>query len=328
MLQQLEYLLALARERHFGRAAAACHVTQPALSTAIRRLEQELGVVIVHRSRRFEGFTDEGARIVTWAHRILAEQREMLADVGRMQGQLTATARIGAIPTSVAAVPFLTAEFRRANPAAACQVLALPSREIARLLTEFELDAGLTYLDDETPPGTRRVELYRERYLLLAPADHALMSSSEVPWTQAARLPLCALTSDMRNRRILDAQMALHGVTIRPTIEANTVGALYVHLSAGEDLAAIVAHPWVHAFGIPQGMAARPMESKNPGPAVGLITLDRTRTSIITEALLAAARRAEVATRLETSLRAAMPSTGSDVGSNGPERLGVPEIGG
>lgn len=306
MLQRLEYLLALASERHFGRAAAACHVTQPALSSAIRRLEQELGVVIVHRSRRFEGFTPEGARIVTWAHRILAEQREMLADVGRMQGQMTATARIGAIPTSVAAVPFLTAEFRRANPTATCQVLALPSREIARLLTEFEIDAGVTYLGDETPPGTRRVELYRERYLLLAPADHALMSTSPVPWAAAAQLQLCALTSDMRNRRILDAQMAMHGVTFRPAIEANTVGALYVHLGAG-GLAAIVAHPWVHTFGIPPGMAARPMAGSHPNPAVGLITLDRARTSIMTEALLEAADHAEIAAQLETVVASSPP---------------------
>ncbi len=73
LIQQFEYLVALAREKHFGRAAKVCNVSQPTLSVAIRRLERELGVVIVLRGHRFEGFTDEGSRVVTWAHRILAE---------------------------------------------------------------------------------------------------------------------------------------------------------------------------------------------------------------------------------------------------------------
>ena len=107
-IQQLEYLVALARERHFGRAASACHVSQPTLSVAIRRLEHELDVVIVLRGQRFEGFTAEGQRVVTWAHRILAERNELLADIERMRGGLTVTARIGAIPTSVPASPLVT----------------------------------------------------------------------------------------------------------------------------------------------------------------------------------------------------------------------------
>ena len=72
LLRELEYLAALARERHFGRAAAACHVSQPSLSAAVRRLEHDLGVSIVQRGRRFAGLTPEGERVLLWAHRILA----------------------------------------------------------------------------------------------------------------------------------------------------------------------------------------------------------------------------------------------------------------
>jgi len=112
VIQQLEYLVALARERHFGRAALACHVSQPTLSVAIRKLEHELDVVIVLRGQRFEGFTTEGQRVVTWAHRILAERNELLADVERMRGGLTVTARIGAVPTSVPTSPLVTSHSR------------------------------------------------------------------------------------------------------------------------------------------------------------------------------------------------------------------------
>lgn len=301
LIQQLEYLVALARERHFGRAATVCNVSQPTLSVAIRRLERELGVVIVLRGHRFEGFTDEGSSVVTWAHRILAERDELLADVERMRGRLSAMARIGAIPTSVPASPLLTARFLRSNPDATIRVEALSSREIAVRLADFEIDAGLTYLDDETPPGTRRIELYRERYVLLGPADHPIMAEDEIRWSQAAKLPLCALTPAMRNRRIIDGNMAADGVRFHPVVEANTVGTLYAHL-AGTGFATVASHTWLHAFGVPHGLAARPMAQNGDGPVVGLIVLDREPNSIVAEALVSAAAEIDFAGILRSAL--------------------------
>lgn len=300
MLQQLDYLVALARERHFGRAAAACHVSQPTLSTAIRKLERDLDAVIVLRGRRFDGFTVEGERVVTWARRILAERDELVADIARVRGSLTATARIGAIPTAVPASPLVTSRFLARHPGSTARVEAMPSREIARRLAEFELDAGLTYLDEETTPGTRRVSLYRERYALLAPATHPLMQRSAVGWAEAAQLRLCALTTAMRNRRIIEANVAAEGARFLPVVEANTVAALYAHL-ASLQLASIVAHTWLQAFGVPEGMAVRPMIQREPGPAVGLIVLDREPNSIIAEALLTAATDPAVAQALQAA---------------------------
>jgi DNA-binding transcriptional LysR family regulator len=300
LLQQLEYLVALARERHFGRAAAACNVSQPTMSVAIRRLEKELDVVIVLRGRRFEGFTEEGRQILTWALRIIAERDELLTDVERMRGRLSATARISAIPTSIPASPLLTSLFRRENPAAVIRIQATSSREIARQLGDFEIDAGITYLDDETPPNTSRVELYRERYVLLAPAAETLMSQARVRWRDAAELDLCALSPTMRNRRILNANMAADGARFHPVVEADTVGTLFAHLR-GMRLATIASHAWLYAFGLPDGFAARPMIHSGPGPAVGLIVLDREPNSIVAQALVDAAARADFAATLQNA---------------------------
>jgi len=288
LMVQLEYLVALARERHFGQAAHACNVSQPTLSVAIRRLERALGVVIVHRGRRFDGFTAEGLRVLAWAHRILAERDELLTDVDRMRGSLTATARIGAIPTSVPASPLLTQTFLTENPAASIRVEALSSREIAGRLAYFEIDAGLTYLDYETPPGYRRVELYEERYVLIARASDPPVRDPEVSWAQAAALRLCALTPAMRNRRIIDTYMAAEGAQCRPVVEADTVGALYAHLK-GLQLATIASTAWLPAFGVPEGMTVRPMASHGPGPLIGLILRNREQQTIIGDALEAAA---------------------------------------
>ena len=301
LFQQLEYLIALAKERHFGRAATVCNVSQPTLSVGISRLERELGTSIVLRGRRFEDFTDEGRRVIAWAHRIIAERDELLADVGRMRGSLTVMARVGAIPTSVPACPLLSVRFLQDNPAASIRIEANSSREIAKRLADFDIDAGLTYLDDETPPGSRRIELYRERYVLLAPETHPIMQQDEVRWSEAAKLRLCALTSAMRNRRIINANMAADGAVFQPVVEADTVGALYAHL-ASADLATVASHAWLHAFGVRPGLAARPLRHNEKGPAVGLIVQGREPKSIVAEALVAAAVKADFAVALESAL--------------------------
>ncbi|MDG4667764.1 LysR family transcriptional regulator [Mycobacterium sp. 236(2023)] len=300
LLQHLDYLLALAAERHFGRAAARCHVSQPTLSVAIRRLERDLGIVIVQRGHRFEGFTEEGRRVVTWAQRIIAERDEMFADLERMQGRLTATARLGAIPTAVPASPFITAEFLRRNPAASVRIEALSSREIARRLADFEIDAGLTYLDDEPHPDTRAVELYREQYVLLAPADHPLMATGEVTWSDAATMDLCALTTTMRNRRILDANMAAEGVRYRPVVEADSVDALYAHLTHSRR-ATIASTAWLPQLGVPNSFAARPMVQHGQRPPIGLVVLDRAPASIVAAALVAVAADLDLGSQINTA---------------------------
>jgi DNA-binding transcriptional LysR family regulator len=83
LFRQLEYFVALARERHFARAAAACYVSQPALSEAIRKLEQELKVPLVRRGQRFEGLTPEGERLVLWARRTGGTSKEHRNGPGR-----------------------------------------------------------------------------------------------------------------------------------------------------------------------------------------------------------------------------------------------------
>ena len=94
MLDKLEYLMALARERHFGRAADACGVTQPTLSAGIKQLEETLGVLLVQRGSRFIGFTPEGERTLDWARRIVGDARAMREEIKALKHGLTGQLRI------------------------------------------------------------------------------------------------------------------------------------------------------------------------------------------------------------------------------------------
>lgn len=283
LMRQLEYLIALAREEHFGRAAQACHASQPALSTGLAKLERDLGVTLVHHGHRFAGFTAEGRRVLGWAHRILAERDGLHDDLARMRGGLDATLRLGAIPTAMPTVSSLTGRFCAEHPHARVRVEELSSTQIVARLGDFTLDAGLTYLDAEPPAGTRAIELYRERYLLLTP-EHLVPPDDEVGWAEAVDRPLCALVRLMRNRRILEAAALAAGARLAPVIEADSVAALYTHAARG--WSCIVAHTWLDTFGIPPGMRALDLPPV-PTPPVGILTAADDPPSLVTAALLA-----------------------------------------
>jgi DNA-binding transcriptional LysR family regulator len=295
LLRQLEYLVALARERHFARAAEACHVSQPSLSAAISKLERELGVPIVSRGRRFESLTPEGERVLLWAHRMLADRDALQQDLSRMRESLSGVLRIGAIPTALPAAPLLTAPFCERHPHVRVTLESLSSREIERRLDEFELDIAMTYVDG----SVRAMPLYEERYVLLTPADEEIASRPVARWADVAALPLCLLTSKMRNRRILDGIFADAGVQPVPVIEADTVATLYAHV-ATRKWSSVIAHAWLQMFGTPEGMRVVRIEDPRRVPQIGLVTGEQ--VSMLARAMLGLTRGLDVRGELDRML--------------------------
>lgn len=270
--RQLEYLVALDRERHFGRAADACHVTQPTLSAGIRALETSLGVPLVRRGHRFEGLTPEGERVLRWAQRIVADHRNLTADAERMRGDGVGVLRIGAIPTALPVIAHLTSPFLALHPDTRIEVRSLTSREIERGLDTFGLDVGVTYLADERPDGVRTWPLYRERYRLVTAVDGPFAGRDGVRWAELDGVRLCLLTPDMQNRRILDGRFAAAGATPDVALETNSLTALLGHV--GHGWSSVVAHPWTGAFGLPEGMRALPLVDPDAAETIGLLAAD------------------------------------------------------
>ncbi|HWM09022.1 MAG TPA: LysR family transcriptional regulator [Solirubrobacteraceae bacterium] len=281
-IRQLEYLAALDRERHFGRAAAACHAAQPTLSAGIRSLERELGVPLVRRGRQFEALTAEGELILRWAQRALADLESLQQEASRLRGGLEGTLRIGAIPTSLPLSPLVTARFRERHPRMRVRLTSMNSRQIAHGLEHGEIDAGLTYLDNEPLEHVDALALWRERYLLVAPAGDAL--GATVSWAAAAELPLCLLSPDMQHRRIVDGAFAAAGATPRPAVESNSVSTLIAHARAG--LPGVTAHTWLDANPLPEDLRAVPLVDPEIEHTIGLVTATTIeRTPVIAELL-------------------------------------------
>lgn len=306
ILRNLQYLAALVREKHFARAAAGCDVSQPTLSAGIKQLEEQLGFLIVRRGRRFHGLTAEGERVLGWARRILADCESLEQDASELRAGLKGRLRIGAIPTTLPIVSLLTLPFAREHPHVTVSVFSLSSIEIQRGMDDFDLDAGLTYLDNEPLTNVRAVPLYHESYFLFTPADGPLADRTSVSWAQAAQTPLCLLTPDMQNRRIVNANFAAAGATVHPVIETNSVLTLWSHLASGA-CSTVLPQAFLRLLGQVEGLVALPVQRPTVTHTVGLVVPDREPLTPSARELSRIAATVNVAAALEP--RGPIPST-------------------
>jgi DNA-binding transcriptional LysR family regulator len=290
MIDKLNFLIALAQEQHFGRAAAACGVTQPTLSAGIKQLEGTLGVLLVQRGSRFHAFTPEGQRTLEWARRIVGDARAMREEIRALKRGLAGHIRIAAVPTALAMVATLTTPYRARHPNVSFTVLSRNSIEILGLLENLEIDAGLTYLDNEPVGRVRTVPLYHEHYRLLTAADSPLGDREQVTWAEVGQIPLCLLTPDMQNRRIIDRYLRSAGAEPAPTLESNSMIVLFAHVRTGS-WASVMPARLAETLGLTDTIRAIPIIGTEPYPTIGLVVPYRAPMTPLTAALVAEARR-------------------------------------
>jgi DNA-binding transcriptional LysR family regulator len=302
VIEKLEYLIALARERHFGRAAEVCGVSQPTLSIAIRSLEDSFGVLLVQRGgARFRGFTPEGERVLEWARRIVADTRAMRQEVDALRHGLAGHLRIASIPTALAMSAMLTTPFRAKHPNVTFSVLSQTSIEVLSKIDNLEVDAGITYLDNEPLGRVSTIPLYQEEYRFLTSPHGALGNRDEVTWAEVGRVPLCLLTQTMQNRRIIDKLLRGAGVEPAPTLESNSMIVLFAHVRTGQ-WASIMPAKLAETLGLTDNVRAIPIVEPKAAHMVGLVVPERDITTPLVRALVSEAKQlADVLTRSDSS---------------------------
>jgi DNA-binding transcriptional LysR family regulator len=289
MIDRLEYFIALARERHFGRAAEACGVSQPTLSAGIKQLEESFGVRLVDRSSRFAGFTAEGERVLEWARRIVGDTRAMRQEIDALKRGLAGEVRIAAIPTALAMTALLTTPYRAKHPEVRFSIVSRTSVEVFRLLENLEVDAGLTYLDNEPLGRVNTIPLYLEEYRLLTARDGVLGDRETVTWAEVGRIPLCLLTPDMQNRRIIDSLLRKVGAEPSPTLESNSMIVLFAHVRTGK-WSSIMPAKIAETLGLTDNVRSIPIIAPAVTHAVGLVVPHREPMTPLVTALVAEAK--------------------------------------
>lgn len=297
MIDKLELLLALAKERHFGRAAEACGVTQPTMSTSLKQLEEILGVMLVQRGSRFVGFTPEGERTLDWARRIVGDTRAMKQEINSLKDGLSGEIRIAAIPTVLGMVASLTTPFRARHPNVRFRIVSCTSSDVLGLLENLEVDAGLTYIENEPVGKVRTTPLYRESYRLLTSPDGMFGDRDQVTWKEVGQVPLCLLTPDMQNRRIIDKALRDAGTEAVPTLTSNSIIVLYTHVKTGR-WSSVMPAKLADTLGLSDAVRTIPIVDPLVTYRIGLVTSPRDPMTPLIAALVQIAR--DVAPTLES----------------------------
>ncbi|MBV8791334.1 MAG: LysR family transcriptional regulator [Pseudolabrys sp.] len=292
MIEKLEYLIALAHEKHFGRAAESCAVSQPSLSLGLKQLEEQLGVLLVQRGSRFIGLTPEGERTLEWARRIVGDARAMRQDIKTLKQKLSGRLKIAVIPAALPMVATITQPLHARHPEIEFTILSRPWVEMEAMLDNLEIDAAVTYLDLEPLSRVNTIPLYREQYRLLVSADSPLASRSQISWAEAARQPLCLLTTDTQNRRIIEETLRSAGGDPQISLESDSMAVLFAHVRSGT-WTSIVPEKVARAA-VNGDFALVPLIEPEIVHTIGLVTPLRDPTTPLSVALAAEARRAAV----------------------------------
>ncbi len=296
LLGSLRYLVALDEHRHFGRAAQACHITQPALSNALRAMEKEFNCAIVLRGRAYVGLTDEGQRVLASARRMLHEHETLRQELDGGADSPHGALRIGSIPTAMPIAARFAARIQSCHPGITPAVLSLSSPEIETGLEALSLDLGLGYTDRLGPLGLRLRVLpqYTEHYFLVrrsaGPGQDCLRFGAAVSWAYAAGLPLCLLTPDMHNRTLVDGAFAAVGHVVRPLIETNSIMTLALSVATG-DVCSVMPGALVAAFRSYRELEALPLTDPQVLTPVGFMVQASDRPSRSLGAAIALAQQ-------------------------------------
>jgi len=273
-IRQLEYLAALAQEKHFTRAAERCNVTQPTLSGRIRQLEQELGVPIVERGQRYHGLTPEGHRVLKWAQVMLENRSAMLQELTELKGGLSGRLVLGVIPSALPMATSVVRVVRETHPSVEFTVHSQTSEQILRNVQEFHIDAGITYLDNEPVERVETLALYSERYCLFLPQQHPWATKDHVTWAEAAELPLCLLTPNMQNRRIINKAFRAADCSPEAEIETDSVVHLWAQVRFS-GWASVMPEYFSELFAGDSAVKGVPLCNPDVEYAVGLVALAR-----------------------------------------------------
>jgi len=291
-LQHLRYFVALARERHFANAAAACKVSQPTLSAGLAALEHELGRRLVERDRRFIGLTPQGEAVLPWAEQVLGSVRG-LAQAADVAGEaLTGEFRLAAIPAALPSVGAFAEALLRRNPGLTLAVQTGTSREIEHGLLANSFDAGLTYLDHEPPANMLSVPLHAENYVFAARADGPFASRTRMSWAEAAEQRLCLLHQGMQYRRLLDAQFAARGLSVTPAVIADSHLTLLALVRSGA-FVSIVPDAYARMLAGLDWCRFLPFDDPAERRRIGLVVVNRDPLGSMARAALATARTIE-----------------------------------
>ncbi|HVJ04312.1 MAG TPA: LysR substrate-binding domain-containing protein [Candidatus Saccharimonadales bacterium] len=226
IIRNYEYLLALAQERHFGRAAGVCHVSQPTLSAGIKQLEEDMGVLIVKRGQHLEGFTAEGEVVLCWARQMKEDCRRLRAEIQSLKQEVTGVLHVGIVADTATLISPISLAFGERYPNVRLTIQTYAQDKLPQVLSERTIDLALAQISEAVPPRVRTFPLFQERYVAVLSslgAQHRSVKAADM-----MTLPLCLLADSPLPGDL--AALPRSG----QVMETNSLAVLRDHLMSGQ----------------------------------------------------------------------------------------------
>lgn len=284
-IKQLKFLIALDETRHFGQAAARCHITQPTLSMRLRSLEQELDVQLVNRGQRFEGFTAPGERILAWARSVLAAHDGLLAEAAAYRGNLVGTLRLGVVPLSSFDPLPLLQKLHALHPRLQFEMFALSSEQICERLASNALDLGVSFLEHIDSERFDTLPLAATQMGLLYDQRYFTFGAEPLRWEQVVDLPLGLLSGGMHFRQSIDHNFHSRGLQPQPLLETDAVHQLLQAVHGGFCCAVMPLPSGLEA--LTEHLRLQPIADAHTLARLGLIMRRQAPRSALAEACFA-----------------------------------------
>jgi DNA-binding transcriptional LysR family regulator len=299
--RKLEYLMALAKEGHFARAAAACHVSQPTLSAAIQQLEAELGVPVVKRGQRFQGLTDEGRLVIEAAQRMASERDRLRKQLRDRHNDSSGTLRVGVLGSTVPLLKSLTLPFFERFPHVNLSVMLQSPFDVQQAFEGSSLDVAITYIDGRLGRYCRLQVLYTEQYDLLIRKGTAFSGRKSVRWDDLTKLSLCLLSPDSPIFGKSESEILAKLLTKTPHIVTNAIWMVMDHVKTGK-WASVLPRPVRIMVSDDPELEAIPLPSIGKEVPVGIAVPKREPGSPLAQAFFEMAASSETSSSLRAAL--------------------------
>jgi LysR family hydrogen peroxide-inducible transcriptional activator len=270
-LKDLKYLVAVADTKHFGRAAARCHVSQPTLSTQLKKLEQYLGLQLIERQPRRVTLTAAGERIVERARRIVEASDEVMEIARSEHDPLSGRLRLALLPTiGPYLLPLVMQRIRKALPRLELMLYEYQTAPMLEHVLAGEVDVGILALPVHGPSlATRR--LYDEPFVVLAPAGHAFKSHSSVRPADLAGETLLLLEEGHCLRDQALEVCTRVDISERQDFRATSLETLRQMVAAGAGITLLPELASRGAYAAARGLVMRPFTRPQPSRSVGAV---------------------------------------------------------
>ena len=304
--RKLEYLIALAKEAHFARAAASCHVSQPTLSAAIQQLEAELGVQIVKRGQRFEGFTEQGKLVLASAECMASECNRLHQQLRDRRSDFSGTLRVGVLGSTIPLLKTFTIPFRKRYPNVNLRVMIQSAFDVQQAFEDSSLDIAITYSDKMLRRYNRTHVLYTEEYELLIRKGTLFSGRESVSWDDLRQVPLCLLSPDNHIFGTKESEILNETLNKTSHIVTNAIWMVMDHVRTG-NWASVLPRPVRIMISGDDELEAIPLPMTGTPAAVAIAIPRREPVSPMAEAFFEVATSEDVSRTLQAML--AVPAT-------------------